>query len=69
MFILFIRKGHCLISGVCYKSGENNGTNPCSICDPLLDKTVWSPNTGRFLSQTFKRIIAFNRSFFYTRTF
>lgn len=30
------------------KSGEINGTNPCSVCDPSVDTTAWSTNTSWF---------------------
>lgn len=37
----------CLIDGVCYQTGDVNGTNNCSVCTPTKASTMWTTSSGK----------------------
>ena len=46
---LFFFLDHCFIDGVCYASGDINGTNPCSVCIPEISTSTWSSAPGKMI--------------------
>lgn len=38
-----VRPGNCLIGGACVSAGGVNPQNPCQICDPMWNPTLWRP--------------------------
>lgn len=48
MFSYYVYLEYCYIFGICYKFGDFDGNNLCSICDLFVDKIVWLLNIGRF---------------------
>lgn len=37
-----LQPGYCLINGKCYKKGDKEPGNDCSVCDPLTSTTAWA---------------------------